>query len=117
VNENIDFDKFNFYILRRYKVLEHIPTILKEGTGSLVEQELKNIESQAANLMAELDKVNPNLAKAIKAIAQTTAKGTFADSYWRQKVEAKFTEVMLAVTGIIDQAYEAKGAEEHSLES
>jgi len=95
-------------------LLEHIPTIVKEDIESSVEQELKSIESQAFDLMGELDKNNPNLAKAVKAIAQSTAKKTFADDYWRKKVEAKFIEAMLVVIGIINQASETKGTEENS---
>ena len=88
-------------------MLEHIPIITKEDIESLAEHELSKAESQYADILRGLDTSNPNLAKAIKAIAQTTAKKTYVDDYWRQKVEAKFIVVMLAAVGIINQAFEA----------
>jgi hypothetical protein len=98
-------------------VLEHIPTVTIDDLDSFIEQELTEIESNARELLAELDKTNPNLAKAIKTVAQATTKKTFVDNYWKQKVEAKFIHVILVITKIINQAFEAKGKEEHTLTS
>jgi len=90
-------------------MLENIPIINKEGIESFVEQELEKVEGNAEDLLEDLDKTNPNLASAVKTIAQTTAKKTCVDEYWRQVVERKFKEVILTAIEIINQAFEAKG--------